>query len=157
MVITFKLFLKWSLFVSLSAVASFVAALLTGHDSTTKIVAMLVGIATFICIYTLIEAWALSKNMHSFLRSLRVGVIVKIILQLIPAIEIFTGMFVVSIIKRSGIHNDFFATYLKTLATGTALSGVVFVIATIYGYFINRKVKFVGESQFVAQTDSVQP
>jgi len=141
MVITLKLFLKWALLVSLSAVASFIAAVLSGHDSAIKIAAMLVGIATFIGIYVLIEAWAASKNMHRFLKSLKVGVIVKIVLQLIPAIEIFTGMFVVSVIEGFEIHNDFFTTYLKTMATGAILSCVVFVIAAIYDYFINRAVK----------------
>jgi hypothetical protein len=140
MIITMRLFLKWALLVSLSAVASFVAAILTGHDSALKIAAMLAGIVTFIGIYMLIEAWAVSKDMHNFLKSLKVGVIVKMGLQLIPAIEIFTGMFVVWIIEGLKIHDDFSSTYLKTVGTGTILSFVVFMIAAIHGYLFNRAI-----------------
>jgi hypothetical protein len=141
MVFTLRLFFKWTLLVSLSAVASFIAALLSGHNSASHIAAMLAGIATFIGIYMLIEAWAASKNMHRFLKSLKMGVIIKIALELIPAIEIFTGMVVVAAIEQLQIHNVFSATYLKTMATGTILSGVVFVIAAVYGYVFNRAAK----------------
>ena len=139
--ITIKLVLKWTLLVSLNAIASFIAALLSGHDSLIKIAAMLAGIFTFILIYTLIEAWAEMRQMKSFLRSLKVGVIVKMVLQLIPAIEIFTGMFIVWSIEQVGVKNVFFATYLKTVGTGVILSCVVFVITAVHSYITSRRLK----------------
>lgn len=139
--ITIKLLLKWTLLVSLNAVASFIAALLSGHDSMIKIAAMMAGIVTFVLIYTLIEAWAEMRQMKNFLMSLKFGVIVKLVIQLIPAIEIFTGMLVVRSIEQIGVENEFFATYLKTIGTGLVLSCVVFAITAAHSYISGRRLK----------------
>src|SRR5438874_7287120 len=89
--VTLRLVLKWTLLVPLSAVASFVAALLTDYAGAVRIVAMLAGIATFIVLYACIEAWAVARGHENLLRSLKVGVIIKIALQLAPTIELGAG------------------------------------------------------------------
>lgn len=136
--ITLKLFIKWCLLVSLSAVASFVAAVLTDYSGVVKIIAMLAGIISFACIYTFIEAWAILKMKHEFLTSLKVGVLVKVALQLIPAIEVFTGAFAVWLVDLLNVHNHFVSVYLKTMVTGSLLSLVVFAIAALYAYLVRR-------------------
>jgi hypothetical protein len=141
MIITLNLCLKWTLLVTLSAVASFVAALMTGHTTAAHIAGMLAGIVTFIAAYVLIEARARQKGMESFLKALKVGVIVKIGLELIPAIEIFTGMFAVQLLEWLSIHSPFPSAYLKTVITGVILSGFVFGIASIYTYIHNRSLR----------------
>lgn len=136
--ITTRLCLKWTLLVSLSAVASFFAALLSGHNTASHIAAMIAGIVTFIAIYVTIDGWAIANGLTEFKKSLRVGVLVKIGLELIPAIEVFTGLFVVNLIEALHIHSIFLATYLKTMGTGTILSLGVGMIASLYWYYHNR-------------------
>jgi hypothetical protein len=139
--IRLKLWLKWTLLVTLSSVASFVAALLTEHNSVEHVAGMLAGCATFIAIYVFIEAKATQKGMDSFLKSLKIGVIVKIGLEVIPAIDIFTGMFVQWLLAPLSISSIFLLTYLKTIATGIILSGFVFAIASVYRYFHIRGMR----------------
>lgn len=64
--------------------------------------------------------------------------LVKIGLELIPAIEVFTGLFVVNLIEALHIHSIFLATYLKTMGTGAILSLGVGMIASLYWYYHNR-------------------
>jgi hypothetical protein len=136
--ITFRLCLKWTLLVSLSAVASFVAALLSAHNSAAHIAAMIAGIITFIAIYVAIDGWAIANLKTEFQKSLRIGVLVKIGLELIPAIEIFTGLLTVTAVEALHIQSTFLATYLKTMATGAILSLAVGLIASLYWYYRNR-------------------
>ncbi len=138
MKITIKMCLKWILLVALSAIASFVAALLTAHNRGIDIFAMLTGIATFIVINILLEGWATSRHKSEFIRSLKVAVLIKIGLELIPAIEVATGMWIVALVDSAGFKYRFLATYLKTIGTGTVLALIVFVIASIYRYVRNR-------------------
>lgn len=133
-----RLWLKWILLVSASAIASFAAALLSGHSSAAHIAGMICGIVTFIVIYTLIDGWADANAMARFRKSLRIGVLVKIALELIPAIEVGIGIMVVQVVESLGIKNVFSATYLKTIATGALLSCVVGLIACLYAYFSDR-------------------
>jgi len=139
--ITTRLCLRWTLLVSLSAVASFFAALLSGHNTAAHIAGMVAGIITFIAIYVVIEGWAIANGLTEFKKSLRVGVYVKIGLELIPAIEVFTGLLTVNAIEALHIHSVFVATYLKTMATGAILSLGVGVIASLYWYYHNRLVR----------------
>ena len=136
--ISFRLCLKWTLLVSLSATASFIAALLSAHNSAAHIAGMIAGIVTFIAIYVAIDGWAIANAKTELQKSLRIGVLVKIGLELIPAIEIFTGLVIVSGVEALGIRSVFLATYLKTMGTGAILSLVVGLIASLYWYYHNR-------------------
>jgi hypothetical protein len=138
---TVSIVLKWMLLVSLSAAASFVAALLSGYDSLMKVFAMLSGILTFVIIYTVVEIWAEKRQMKDFMRSLKFGVIVKLALQLIPAIEIFTGMFVAWLVEMVSVESVFFNTYLMTIGTGMLLSFIVLLIASVHSYVKSRRLK----------------
>jgi hypothetical protein len=145
MKITIKICLKWILLVTLSAIASFIAAILTEHNTRTDIFAMLTGIATFILINILLEGWATSRQKSEFIRSLKVAVLIKIGLELLPAIEVTTGMGIVQLVEMAGIKNRFLATYLKTVGTGTVLASIVFAIAAINRYIRNRaKLRMAG-------------
>jgi len=130
--------LKWILLVPLSSIASFVAALLTEHNRDVDIFAMLTGVATFIVINILLEGWATSHQKSELIRSLKVAVLIKIGLELIPAIEVATGMGIVALVDSARLKYRFLATYLKTIGTGTVLALIVFVIASIYRYFRSR-------------------
>ena len=93
-----KILLKWGLLVSLNAISSFIAAYLTEHDTFIHITAMLLGIFKFIIIYTMIDFWASYKKLGTFKRSLQIGVMIKMLLQLIPAIELTAGYIAASFI-----------------------------------------------------------
>lgn len=133
-----RLWLKWTALVALSAAASFCAALLSEHNQRIDLIAMGCGIATFIVINVALENWALARQKSALVRSLFVAVWIKIGLELLPAIEILTGMAIVSLVEGLGVSNRFLATYLKTVGTGTVLAGIVFFIAAIYRYVKRR-------------------
>ncbi|MGB6310420.1 MAG: hypothetical protein WBF89_21785 [Steroidobacteraceae bacterium] len=133
-----RLWLRWTLLVGLSATASFVAALLSDHNQTVDIIAMLCGIATFIVINVRLETWAVSRQKTEFVKSLRVAVWIKIGLELLPAIEVLTGVMIVGLVEMLGLKSRFLETYLKTVGTGTLLAMIVFLIAAIYRYVQHR-------------------
>lgn len=128
-----RLVLKGVTLVPLSAVASFVAALYTEHTSLTQIAAMLCGIATFVVIHVVLEAWAVARGYVDFRKALYRAVVTKIFLQLIPAIEVFVGYIANSLIAPLDL-SDFTAGYLMTVTVGLGLSIIVFVITSLYWY-----------------------
>jgi len=133
-----KLWAKWTLLVLLSAVASFIAALLAEYNTVAHLTGIGLGIATFIVIYTVVESWAVSRGKEAFVRSLKVGVVVKIGLELVPAIDIVTGAVAIGLIDLLGIHLPVLATYLKTVVVGIILSAVVLAIGATYWYLRGR-------------------
>jgi len=66
----FKLWLKWTVLVLASAIASFIAALIDGYNTARQLTGIGLGIATFIVIYTVIESWATARSMSAFVQSL---------------------------------------------------------------------------------------
>jgi len=129
-----QVFLKWTLLVTLNALFSFIAALLTDHTSFGDIAAMLLGIFTFICAYSYLELRARARNHERFLKSLKTGVIVKMVLQLIPGVEIGAGFAADSFVGLFELHRGFFRTYLMTDVVGILLSVFVFLITAIVMY-----------------------
>jgi hypothetical protein len=144
MKITARLFLKWTLLVTLNALASFAAAVLTDFSNATALVAMAFGIATFIVLYTCIEGWAIARGRDDLRKSLKVGVIVKMILQLLPGIELGAGYVATRFLAGAGLaakegdEPGFLFTYLSTLIVGLLLSVIVFVIAALYWHVHDR-------------------
>jgi len=130
--------LKWTLLVCLSAICSFAAAILSQFAKPAEIAGMLLGIVTFIAIYSAIEHWALKKNRALFLQSLKYGVIIKIFLQLVPAIELGAG-WVAAMLIMGGTDGEkgFLTTYLMTITVGILLSAIVFLITSVC-YYISR-------------------
>lgn len=133
-----KLWAKWTLLVLLSAVASFIAALLAAYSTIAHLTGIGLGIASFIVIYTVLESWAVSRGMDAFVRSLKMGVIVKIVLELVPAIDVFTGAAAISLIDALRIQQPVLATYLKTMVVGVIFSIVVFTFGAAYWYLRGR-------------------
>ena len=137
-----RAFLKWTLLVTLNAVMGFIAGVLTEHDSLADILAMISGIVTFICAYTAIDLWLVSNGRTELSRSLKTGVIVKMIMQVLPGVEVGAGAvaqkFVGLVglekgtIAQHGFPRAFLRTYVETDVVGVVLSAVVAVItATI--------------------------
>jgi hypothetical protein len=129
-----KLWLKWIALVLLSAIASFIAALMAEYNTIEHLAGIGLGIGSFIVIYTLVESWAVSRGKDDFVRSLKVGVVVKIGLELVPAIDVVTGAIAISVIDEIGIRQPVLATYLKTMLVGVMFSVVVFIIASLHSY-----------------------
>jgi hypothetical protein len=134
----FKLWLKWTVLVLASAIASFIAALIDGYDTARQLTGIGLGIATFIVIYTVIESWATARSMSAFIQSLKVGVLIKIGLEIVPAIEVVTGGLAINMIDALGIDNVILSTYLKTLIVGVIYSVIVFLLAALYWYLRGR-------------------
>jgi hypothetical protein len=137
--------LKWTLLVCANASLGFVAALATQHDRLPDVLAMLSGIATFIAVYAEIDFRATSKGRSELIRSLKTGVIIKMILQVIPAVEVTAGAaasgFVTMIgldksimAERQSFPRSFARTYLETLLVGAILSVMVAAITAILMY-----------------------
>src|SRR5258708_36830544 len=107
---------KWTLLVCISAICRFAAAILSQFAKPAEIAGMLLGIVTFIAIYSAIEHWALKKNRALFLQSLKYGVIIKIFLQLVPAIELGAGCVAAMLIMaRTDGEKEFLTTILITI------------------------------------------
>jgi hypothetical protein len=134
----FKLWLKWTVLVLASAIASFIAALIDGYNTARQLTGIGLGIATFIVIYTVIESWATARSMSAFVQSLKVGVLIKIGLEIVPAIEVVTGGLAIDMIDALGIDNVILSTYLKTLIVGVIYSVIVFLLAALYWYLRGR-------------------
>jgi len=134
----FKLWLKWTLLVLASAVASFIAALIDNYNTPGQLTGIGLGIASFIVIYTVLESWATARSMSAFIRSLKIGVLIKIGLEIVPAIEVVTGALAISAIDALGIDNQILSTYLKTVIVGLVYSGIVFLLAALYWYLRGR-------------------
>jgi len=99
---------------------------------------MFCGVATFIAIHILLEAWSVSNGYAEFQRSLNRAVKIKIWLQLIPAIEVGAGAMASWLIERGHPTGGFISAYLMTIAVGVELTIVVFLITAIHWYFAHR-------------------
>lgn len=131
-------FLKWALLVPANAVCGFTAALLTMHSSVADIVAMMLGIITFICLYSSTEIFATSKGLERFVRTLKTGAIVKMILQVIPGVELGAGFLAHFAVEGMGFkHRGFGRTYTETIVVGVILSLMVFLITMVIMYISN--------------------
>jgi hypothetical protein len=132
--------LKWTVLVTLSAVCSFVAALLTEHTHARDIAAMLLGIATFIFAYIRFERWAVARQYEQFVSSLKTAVIVKIILQLIPGLELGAGFIANFLAESVDLPKGFIRTYLMTDIVGLELS-IIVVLLTLLIIYIRSLVR----------------
>lgn len=127
-----RLIIKGAIVVPLSAIASFVAAVLSRYTSAVDVLAMLCGVATFILIHIVLEAWAVANSYSKFQRSLYRAVLTKMVLQIVPIVELLVGVLASSLVNLLGIKEKFVVTYLTTVVCGTGLTLVVFLITFIY-------------------------
>jgi len=65
-------------------------------------------------------------------------VLIKIGLEIVPAIEVVTGGLAIDMIDALGIDNVILSTYLKTLIVGVIYSVIVFLLAALYWYLRGR-------------------
>lgn len=138
----------WIILVSLNAPASFVAAVVSGHQLWTDYVEMILGIITFVVIALGVDAWLTKRDFMQLRTSFVVATKIKIGLQLLPFIEVLAGAVAAGIvgllfgwdnrINDPTIHYG--QTYLMTVFTGAVLMMVVFIITPVV-FFFKTKAK----------------
>lgn len=117
--------IKWTLLVFLSAASSYEKA-----PGDTSLLAMFLGIFTFVVIYLLVDIRLISANKTDSRRALLASVIIKMLLQPIHQIEFTAGVIAITLIDNinTALTKTFFGEYLITVLVGGLLSVVVAVI-----------------------------
>ncbi|WP_019672100.1 hypothetical protein [Psychrobacter lutiphocae] len=134
--------LFWGFWVLLNALASFVWGNLVLASKVPALLGMLAGIAVFIVVYGLVDAYFIKKGYLKLHQALRRSVYIKAVLQLLNifvifgisiSLELWAGIISVGITdKYLGINQmlqPFGFAFINTLLTGTILSLVVSVLA----------------------------
>ena len=138
----------WTFWVVVNAIASFV----WGAVLHNNILGMLVGIACFVVVYTLLDSYLLKHHRKAH-KALITGVYIKAGLQLfniaifsnlnIPMIpEVIAGILTLTILEPI-INSDqqpFLFALLATLLTGFFLSLMVGVISLIVGFIQSKRL-----------------
>lgn len=126
------LWLKWSILVGLSALVSFALGLQVLSEPH-FVVGMLVGIVCFIAFYVWLDHKLIICQRPQWRKALLLGVVIKMLLQVWPIIEINCGMLSLMVLE-SVFGRDipfFWHGFLATLGTGTLLSLVVGVLTAL--------------------------
>lgn len=132
-----KIFGKWTVLVGINSILSIMFA--SGMiKSMPNVIGMIMGIFTFIIIYSLIDTYLYDKRLDEWRKSLVIGVIVKALLQFTMAVEMFSGMLATAAVQAiypySNHYNyidDFFRIYLTVIIDGILLSFVAGLITVI--------------------------
>lgn len=142
--ISFKIFGKWTILVGLNAILSIMFALDT-LKSTSQIMGVVMGIFTFIIIYSAIDLMLYEHQLEEWRQSLIIGVILKALLQFVFVVELIAG-----ILATGAVHaiypsannlsyiDEFFRTYLTVMIDGILLSFVAGLITVIVKYIRKR-------------------
>jgi len=133
-----QIFMKWTMLVWLNAAFSFVIALSSFKNELPAILGMTLGVFTFVGLYSFLDYRLMKQGKENVRDWLLIGVIIKMLTQFFPMIEIGTGMAAMGIIesgfkfiRRFVVHipsvDDalFISTYLVTVIDGVLLSLVI--------------------------------
>lgn len=144
-----KNLVKWSVLVLLSSVASVVAAVLMDYSTPHHLLGMVLGIATFIVAYALVDSWLVKSGREELSRALRLAVYIKMGLQLAPVVETGAGLCAGLLLDPMiGSMPVMVYTYLMTLVVGLLLSLVVALFtAIIRGVFLLSGIPLVAGQQ----------
>lgn len=96
-----------------------------------RIPGMALGVITFIGLYTYLDAWATVRGFSDFLRSLRLGVMIKMALQVVPAVELLAGAIAREVVKAMGLQHGFFCAFLMTEIVGVLLSLLLLALTSL--------------------------
>lgn len=142
-----QIFGKWTLLVGINSILSIMLALGTVNQLP-KLLGMIMGIFTFILIYSLIDTYLYEKKREEWRKSLVIGVIIKALLQFTFVVEIFSGIFATGVVqaiypysKNISHIDDFFYIYLTVIIDGILLSLVAGLITVIVKYIRKRFCK----------------
>ncbi|GGX73833.1 hypothetical protein [Saccharospirillum salsuginis] len=132
---------KWTLLVSLNAAISFFFALAEERPPV-EVVAMVMGVFTFIGLYMALEGWALKQERHAFVRRLNIATGLKALTQFYPVLEVWAGIGATLVVSQLMPERGFFQVYFITLLDGLLLSvvvgalvGLVFLAERLYRAF----------------------
>lgn len=137
-----QIFGKWTLLVWLNAAFSVVMAVSSGFKNIEDILGIICGVFTFIALYSFIDFRLQQQNKKSLRRWLLIGVIIQIVTQLLPWLQIMTGVLAMNCIKYFSLSGEriirhktsidsFFTTYFTTILDGIFLSIVLGVLVLI--------------------------
>ena len=139
-----KLWFKWSILVCLSALVSFAL----GFNVLSEppfVVGMVAGIVCFIAFYVWLDNKLIVWQRQRWRKALLLGVVIKILLQAWPIIEIDCGMLSLMAIE-SVFGRDipfFWHGFLATLSTGTLLSLVVGILTALLHWLLGFWQRFI--------------
>ncbi|MBX2867637.1 MAG: hypothetical protein KTR18_03130 [Acidiferrobacterales bacterium] len=122
---------KWSILVGLNSIVPFAFAIISQHNGLLDLLAMFLGIATFVFFYSKLDQILLLTGKHELRKSLFWAAILKIFTQLYPVIEISAGAFSIKIVESMIGKTLFFSTYFKTILEGVLLSVAVAVFMLV--------------------------
>jgi hypothetical protein len=160
-----KLFGKWTILVWLNAAVSFFFAVAEGFDSIPEVLGITCGVFTFVALYSFIDFRLLQQGKGSLRKWLLVGVIIKVFTQLLPALQMISGIlslfcieFLISIFsKLPGIQpisrlamnraDSFFIPYFTTVINGVILSLVVALLVFIVKLVATKLIPYFKTSQ----------
>jgi hypothetical protein len=160
-----QLFGKWTLLVWLNAAFSFVFAVSAGFDSAQEITGIVLGVFTFVALYSCIDFRLLQQNKDSLRTWLLIGVLIKVATQFVPAIQVTTGIIAVSCIQavfkqvsteaisnsprpfELSDANSFIASYSATVIDGVLLSIVVGLFVLIIKLVATKLIPYFKTSQ----------
>lgn len=142
--ISFKIFGKWTILVGLNAILSIMLAL-DILISTHQIMGVIMGIFTFIIIYSAIDLTLYKRQLEEWRRSLIIGVILKALLQFVFVVELIAGILATGAVQAIYPYavslsyiDEFFRTYLTVMIDGILLSFVAGLITVIVKYIRKR-------------------
>lgn len=139
------LFIKWTILVWLNAAFSFFVAI-NEHKETIDILGIICGVFTFVAIYTAIDYYLIKIKAIKLSKSIFVAVLLKVLTQFYPMIEMGTGILSTGFIENISLNKiPFISTYLITLTDGILLSIIVALLMLIVKFvasiirFFNRR------------------
>jgi len=132
---------KWFILVTLNSVVPFWLALILEHTGFFDFLAMILGMVTFVAIYSKIDLMLIQRQKYDVRKSLFWAAVLKIFTQAFPVIEITTGSIATEFVESILGRVLFFSTYFKTITEGILLSlivAVLMMLVQVWFYLIRK-------------------
>jgi len=167
-----EIFGKWTILIWLNAAFSFFIAYTSNFDSLNEVLGLVCGVFTFVALYSYLDFSLLKRNKESLRKWLLIGVVLKAVTQILPAIQIITGMIAVSCVGVIFRHvvpgfknyasdgfsaissrDSFMATYLATVIDGILLSVILGVFVLIIKLVATKIIPYIRKPKKVESQD----
>ena len=126
-----KIILIWTFLVSLNSLKPLFFATQIGYTNIPSMLGILLGIISFIAIYSAYDVTLNKKNKTTLRKSLYAAAIAKAFLQIIPYVESTSGMLILRFFEPLTGESTFLTAYITTMLEGLVLSIIVISITMI--------------------------
>lgn len=137
MALNFKIFLKWTILVWLNAAYSFYMSL-SKYSQAIEIAGITFVVFTFVIAYATVDIYPLNQNNLLLRWQLFGSVVIKMLFQIYPVIEMSSGIIAANIVEDLIGIISFLTAFLTTLIDGFLLSLLVAIIFWLVKFIADK-------------------